>query len=97
MDINETIKAFIDTKCSITYNNEDYVSTRDLYNAYIEFCNDSGITYNGNMNGFSQRVHNLCYPHIESDRKRENNEHIRGYKGIKVCTKPYVVSKESEE
>lgn len=97
MDINETIKAFIDTKCSITYNNEDYVSTRDLYNAYIEFCNDSGITYNGNMNGFSQRVHNLCYPHIESDRKRENNEHIRGYKGIKVYTRPYIVSNESGE
>ncbi len=97
MDVNEAIRSFIETKCSITYNSDDFVSTKELYDAFIVFCNDSGITYNSNINSFSQRVRNLYYPHIEPHRTHENGDFIRGYSKIKVYTRPYAISKEAEE
>lgn len=93
MDVNEAIRSFIETKCSITYNSDDFVSTKELYDAFLVFCNDSGITYNSNINSFSQRVRNLYYPHIEPHRTHENGDFIRGYSKIKVYTNPLVFIK----
>ena len=91
MDVNEIIRSFIDARCSITNDNKDYVSTQDLYDDFILFCNDNGITYTGNTNGFSQRVHNVCYRRIEP---RRTNGNIHGYSKIKLYKNPIIIGED---
>ena len=86
MDPNDIIKSFFKAHCEITYNDNDFVSTADLYNEYLAFCNENGMQALSSMPGFSQRLMYLYSPKISSG--RENN--FNGYCGLKLYKSPVI-------
>lgn len=86
MDPNDIIKSFFKAHCEITYNDNDFVSTADLYNEYLAFCNENGMQALSSMPGFSQRLMYLYSPKISSCRKNNFN----GYCGLKLYKSPVI-------
>ncbi len=86
MDPNDIIKSFFKVHCEITYNDNDFVSTAELYNEYLAFCSENGMQALSSMQGFSQRLMYLYGHEILSGRK--NN--LNGYSRLKLYISPVI-------
>ena len=86
MEPNEIIRAFVETYCEITYSDNDFVATENLYSQYLAFCRDNNMSMLSSKAGFSQRLMYLYSPAIESDRKGD----LHGYRRLKLYTSPVV-------
>ena len=70
---------FVDDHCSLT-DKDNYESTRTLYKAYEEFCEENGYKKMA-ISRFTQEVLRAC-PQVERSRRRRDKQLTRGLKGI---------------
>ena len=78
---NSVIEDFTEERCKFVPYNEGRTYTRDLYEAYKNFCKENGYDWQGD-NSFSQRLSSICGDRVYKDRWRSGEDDLNGYRGI---------------
>lgn len=78
----DQVHRFIDECVNITGSEGDFISSKLLYNAYVQFCRSEGInsySKSGFMRKFYENIKKL-----NKDAMEHRTKHVRGVKGVQI-------------
>lgn len=79
----DTVKLFADQMCEVTGNDNDFVTSPELYKQYCIFCEKEGLTAISSSSVFMEKLHKML-PVMKRDKKRINGPTANIWRSIKL-------------
>ncbi len=81
----DTVKLFADQMCEVTGDDNDFVTSPELYRQYCIFCEKEGLTAISISSVFMEKLHKML-PGMKRDKKRINGPTVNIWRSIKLRT-----------
>lgn len=80
------IQDFAETKCKFTEFNESSIYIEDLYNAYVQHCEEKSLQPVTSKKDFSVKFEKIYSNKVLRKRWREGEKNLRGFEGVALLT-----------